>query len=368
MVSMLTRTDLRGRTLGARELRAELPRADVDVDAAIEAVRPICADVQLRGAQALIDLAQRFDRVAPPHLRVPGDVLAAALDSLDPALRAALEVAVARIRAVHADQRRSDTTTAGRRGGTVTERWVPVDRVGLYVPGGLAVYPSSVVMNVVPAQLAEWAEPGRGEPTAARPRGWPHPTILAACALLGVDEVYAMGGAQAVAAFAYGSRTTVRSATRSASSPARATSTSPPPSACSRASSASTPRPAHRDRHPRRRQRRRRPRRGRPHQPGRARPARRSVLVTDSVALADAVEAGAGASGRRDQAHRAGRTALTGPQSAIVLVDDVEAASMSSTPMPPSTWRSRRRRGIRRRPGAQRRCGLRRSLVAGQPR
>jgi histidinol dehydrogenase len=139
---------------------------------------------------------------------VPSEVLRLALDGLDPDLRAALEESIRRARIVHADQRRTDTVTQVVPGGTVTERWVPVDRVGLYVPGGLAVYPSSVIMNVVPAQLA-----GVGSLAVASPPqrenvgdfvGYPNPTILATCALLGVDEVYAVGGAQAVAMFAYG--------------------------------------------------------------------------------------------------------------------------------------------------------------------
>lgn len=135
-------------------------------------------------------------------------MLAAALEALDPDVRAALEVSIERARAVHADQRRTDTVTKVVPGGTVTERWVPVDRVGLYVPGGLAVYPSSVVMNVVPAQAAgvpsfAVASPPQRENVGIF-AGYPHPTILAACALLGVDEVYAAGGAQAIAMFAYG--------------------------------------------------------------------------------------------------------------------------------------------------------------------
>jgi histidinol dehydrogenase len=139
---------------------------------------------------------------------VPVEVLQAALDQLDPDLRAALEESIRRARLVHADQRRTDTTTQVVPGGTVTERWVPVDRVGLYVPGGLAVYPSSVVMNVVPAQLAEVGSiavtsPPQRDNTGIF-AGYPNPTILATCALLGVDEVYAVGGAQAVAMFAYG--------------------------------------------------------------------------------------------------------------------------------------------------------------------
>jgi histidinol dehydrogenase len=205
---MMSTLDLRGRALDVRFLRGALPRAEFDVTAALEQVRPICDDVEHRGAAALRDLAERFDGVRPTHLRVPREVLEAALERLDPDLRAALEEAIRRARAVHADQRRTDTTTRVVPGGSVTERWVPVDRVGLYVPGGLAVYPSSVVMNVVPAQLAgvgslAVASPPQRENTGDL-AGYPNATILATCALLGVDEVYAVGGAQAVAMFAYG--------------------------------------------------------------------------------------------------------------------------------------------------------------------
>ena len=200
--------DLRGRSLTLRDLRAALPRADFDVEAALHQVRPICEDVRDRGAEAVYAAAERFDGVRPERLRVPGAVIEAALEGLDPAVREALEESIRRARLVHADQRREDTTTVVSPGGTVTERWVPVDRVGLYVPGGLAVYPSSVVMNVVPAQLAQVGSLAVASPpqkdAPAGFAGWPHPTILAACALLGIEEVYAMGGAQAIAAFAYG--------------------------------------------------------------------------------------------------------------------------------------------------------------------
>ncbi len=205
---MMSRLDLRGRALDVRSLRAALPRAEFDVEAALTEVRPIVEDVRQRGAAALRDLSERLDGVRPPALRVPPAVLRAALEQLDPGLRAALEESIRRARLVHADQRRRDTTTEVVEGGTVTERWVPVDRVGLYVPGGLAVYPSSVVMNVVPAQLAgvgslAVASPPQKENTGVF-AGFPNPTVLATCALLGVEEVYAVGGAQAVAMFAYG--------------------------------------------------------------------------------------------------------------------------------------------------------------------
>jgi histidinol dehydrogenase len=205
---MMSTIDLRGRALGTRELRQLLPRAEFDVAAAVETVRPLCEDVRHRGAEALYALGERFDGIRPTSLRVPPSVLDAALAALDAGVLEALEESIRRARLVHEEQRRQDTTTTVVPGGTVTERWIPVDRVGLYVPGGRAVYPSSVVMNVVPAQLAgvgslAVASPPQRENTGEF-AGYPHPTVLAACALLGVDEVYAMGGAQAVAAFAFG--------------------------------------------------------------------------------------------------------------------------------------------------------------------
>ncbi|MCX4633811.1 histidinol dehydrogenase [Streptomyces sp. RPA4-5] len=202
---MISRIDLRGDALpegGA--LRDLLPRAEFDVEAALEKVRPICEDVRHRGTAALIDYARRFDGVEIERVRVPAEALRDALDGLDPAVRAALEESIRRARIVHREQRRTDVTTKVVPGGTVTERWVPVERVGLYVPGGLAVYPSSVVMNVVPAQEAGVEGIAVTSPPQKEFGGLPHPTILAACALLGVDEVYAAGGAQAIAMFAYG--------------------------------------------------------------------------------------------------------------------------------------------------------------------
>ncbi len=172
--------------------------------AAADRVRPLCEDVRHRGTEALIDLTERFDGVRLTDIRVPKDAIEAALADLDPVVRAALEESIRRARMVHRDQRRTDHTTQVVPGGSVTEKWIPVDRVGLYVPGGRAVYPSSVIMNVVPAQEAGVRSLAVTSPPQSAFGGLPHPTILAACALLGVDEVYAVGGAQAVAMFAYG--------------------------------------------------------------------------------------------------------------------------------------------------------------------
>jgi len=198
---VISRIDLRG---SSADPRTVLPRAELDVEAVLEKVRPICDDVRHRGMEALIEITERFDGVRLESTRVPEAELDRALAELDPKVRAALEVSIERARKVHRDQRRTDTTTQVVPGGTVTERWVPVERVGLYVPGGRAVYPSSVVMNVVPAQEAGVASLAVTSPPQRDFGGLPHPTILAACAMLGVREVYAVGGAQAVAMFAYG--------------------------------------------------------------------------------------------------------------------------------------------------------------------
>ncbi|KUH87599.1 MULTISPECIES: histidinol dehydrogenase [unclassified Mycobacterium] len=200
----IARIDLRGAPLSAARLRAALPRGGVDVDAVVPRVRPIVDAVAARGAHAALKYTETFDGVRPAQVRVPPDRLAAALTALGADVRAALEVAIERARAVHADQRRRDSTTTLAPGATVTERWVPVERVGLYVPGGNAVYPSSVVMNVVPAQTAGVDSLVIASPPQADFGGLPHPTILAAAALLGVDEVWAVGGAQSVALLAYG--------------------------------------------------------------------------------------------------------------------------------------------------------------------
>ncbi|SDK08425.1 histidinol dehydrogenase [Streptomyces indicus] len=202
---MISRIDLRGSALpeGA-DLRDLLPRADFDVAAALDKVRPICEDVHHRGDAALVEYAEKFDGVQLTSVRVPAEALQKALAALDPQVRAALEESIKRARTVHREQRRSTHTTQVVPGGSVTEKWVPVERVGLYAPGGRSVYPSSVIMNVVPAQEAGVESIALASPAQAEFDGLPHPTILAACALLGVDEVYAAGGATAVAMFAYG--------------------------------------------------------------------------------------------------------------------------------------------------------------------
>jgi histidinol dehydrogenase len=196
--------DLRGKALNKAGYNAELPRASLDVAQAMVLVEPILQRVKTGGEAELIKLAQEFDGVTPASIRVPQKALDSALASLDPAIKEALQLSIERVKKVHNDQVRADKTTNVVDGGTVTEKWIPVDRVGLYVPGGRAVYPSSVVMNVVPAQIAKVASIAVASPPQKEFGGLPHPTILATCALLGVTEVFAVGGAQAIAMFAYG--------------------------------------------------------------------------------------------------------------------------------------------------------------------
>ena len=201
---MLNTLDLRGETRSARALRDVVPRAQFDLDAVLEQVRPIVADVAERGQVAAQEWSAKLDGIAAPEIRVPIEVIREALETLDLDVRLSLEEVIRRVRVVHQAQVRSESSVTVAPGGVVSERWVPVDRVGLYVPGGRAVYPSSVVMNVVPAQIAGVESIAVVSPPQKDNGGWPHPTILAACALLGIDEVYSVGGAQAVALLAYG--------------------------------------------------------------------------------------------------------------------------------------------------------------------
>jgi histidinol dehydrogenase len=204
---VISRIDLRGHapvSLSRTALTGVLPRATTDVEAAVARVRPVCDDVKRRGADAVREYTARFDGVDLATTRVPADALDEALAGLDPDVRAALEEATRRTRRVHQAQLPPETPTQVTGGLTVTGRFVPVGRAGVYVPGGLVAYPSSVVMNIVPAQVAGVGAIAVASPPQARLGGLPHPVVLAACALLGVREVHAAGGAQALAMFAYG--------------------------------------------------------------------------------------------------------------------------------------------------------------------
>lgn len=201
---MIRTVDLRGRKLTPAEVRLEIPRASLDVTRAMELIAPILEKVRTGNESTLISLAEEFDGVKPPTIRVPESAIKRALEELPSDIRQALEISMERIRKVHMNQVRHSSQTKVVDGGTVSEKWIPVDRVGLYVPGGRAVYPSSVMMNVIPAQIAQVPSIAVASPPQKDHGGLPHPTILATCALLGITEVYAVGGAQAIALFAYG--------------------------------------------------------------------------------------------------------------------------------------------------------------------
>ena len=182
-----------------------MPRAQGSTaDDAEQKVLKIISDVRSRGFEALRELARSFDGVEQGHPRVPAEELQGALENLDPEVRSALQESISRARRFAEAQRPASIDVELGEGAFVSQNWVPVARVGLYVPGGLAVYPSSVIMNVVPALAAGVESIALASPPQKDFGGLPHPTILAAAALLGIDEVYAIGGAQAIAAFAYG--------------------------------------------------------------------------------------------------------------------------------------------------------------------
>jgi histidinol dehydrogenase len=203
---MIRRVDLRGRVAAGEvlDLHALVPRAVFDVEKALDVVRPICLDVRHRGAEAIREYGEQFDHVRVDDLRVPAEALKTALEELDPEVRRAFEESIRRVREVSEDERGIDVVSEPASGGRVTQRLVPVQRVGLYVPGGRAPLASSVVMNVVPAQVAGVPSLAVASPPQREFGGLPHPTVLAVCAMLGIEEVYAMGGAQAIAGFAYG--------------------------------------------------------------------------------------------------------------------------------------------------------------------
>ena len=323
---MLTRLDLRDRPAGAG-LAGVLPRAAVDVEAATHAVRPIVDAVRGRGAAAVREATLRFDGVELGELRVPASVLAGALDRIEEDVLAALTESVRRVRLVHEAQRPAETRVQVVPGATVTRRQLPVDRVGLYVPGGLAPLPSSVLMNVVPAQVAGVRSLALASPPRRDSGGLPDQTILAACALLGVDEVYAVGGAQAVAMLAYGldgsepvvpvdlvtgpGNVYVTAAKRLLRGVVGIDSEAGPSEVAVLADSGADPVLVAADllsqaEHG---------------------PTSASVLVTDSVGLADAVDAELAAQVAATKHVERVTEALTGPQSGTVLVRDVEQGS-----------------------------------------
>ena len=201
---MLRTIDLRGQELRPAQLRRVLPRGGTDVAAVVDKVAPLVHRVRHEGAAAALDYGEQFDGVRPTHLRVPQAELEKAASGLDPQVRQAIEASIERVRKVHAEQKPAAHTTELAPGATVTEVFRPIERVGLYVPGGKAVYPSSVIMNAVPAQAAGSESLVVASPPQKEFGGLPHPTVLAVCQMLGVDEVWAVGGGQAIALMAYG--------------------------------------------------------------------------------------------------------------------------------------------------------------------
>ena len=330
---MIRRIDLRAQILSPRELSERLPRAALDVEAATAAVAPIVDDVRERGGAALRDLAERFDGVRPERLRVPASALEEAAGSLDSELREAFELSIAHNRAGHRAQMPAGQETRIVPGGVVRQRWIPVRRVGLYVPGGLAAYPSSVIMNAVAAQVAGVEAIALASPPRKDAGGLVHPTVLAVCRMLGIEEVYAVGGAQAVAMFAYGAagepgtpdplrlcepvdvvtgpgNVYVAAAKRAVRGVVGIDAEAGPTEIAIIADADADPdyiaadmvSQAEHD------------------------PAAASVLITDSTALADAVEGRMPERAARTKHSERVREALGGPQSGIVIVDTVGAA------------------------------------------
>lgn len=201
---MLQTIDLRGKELSTSQLRRVLPRGGTDVASVLDKVAPMVHHVREEGAAAALDYGEQFDGVRPAQVKVSPEALEKAAAELDPAVREAIEESIARVRKVHAEQKPARHTTELAPGAQVTEVFLPIDRVGLYVPGGKAVYPSSVIMNTVPAQEAGVTSLVVASPPQKEFGGLPHPTVLATCYILGVDEVWAVGGAQAIALLAYG--------------------------------------------------------------------------------------------------------------------------------------------------------------------
>ena len=320
-MALISRIDLRGADRASVDYRASVPRAEFDVEAATHQVQPILDAVRARGVEAIVEFSAKFDGVEREDIVVSREALAHALGELDPAIRAGLEESIRRLRMTSEAELEHDVTTELATGAIVTHRKVPIDRVGLYVPGGLAPLVSSVLMNVVPAQVAGVRSIALASPPQKNRGGLPDPTIMAACALLGVDEVYAVGGAQAIAMFAYGAGPCARvdlvtgpgniyvaAAKRLLRGEVGIDSEAGPTEIAILADDSAEPAYVAADlisqaEHD---------------------PMAGSVLVTDSLALADAVEVELDKQVFATRHSERVRTALGGRQSGIVLVDDID--------------------------------------------
>lgn len=201
---MMQTIDLRDRQPSRAELADLVPRAMTDVAVAAEVAARLIGEVRTHGESALLDQSERLDGVRPASVRIHSSEITGAVAGLLPEVREALEEMIARVTMATRAQVPQGTVTVIAPGAEVIQRWQPVSRVGFYVPGGKAVYPSSVVMSVVPAQVAGVSSVALASPAQKEFGGSVHPTILGAAGLLGIDEVYAMGGAGAIGAFAYG--------------------------------------------------------------------------------------------------------------------------------------------------------------------
>ena len=201
---LIRQLDITGKKLTKREYKELIPRANLSVESAMIKIAPILQRVKAGDEAELIKLATEFDGVTPKSIRVSNDELQKALAALDPTIRKSLELAIDQVRKYHRTQLPIDSSVSVIAGGDIDRTWRAVDRVGLYVPGGIASYPSSVIMNVVPAQIAGVSSIALASPPQKENGGLPNSIILATCQLLGVNEVYAVGGAQAIAMFAYG--------------------------------------------------------------------------------------------------------------------------------------------------------------------
>jgi len=326
---MIQTIDLRGVQPTRAAFQRLVPRPVVDVQVAMSVASELIDDVRHRGVAALTEQAERFDGAAPASVRVPQAEIDAAVEALPADVREALEEAIARVREATAAQVPPPTETVIRPGASIVQRWEPVERAGLYVPGGKAVYPSSVVMNAVPAQIAGVASVALASPPQREFGGAVHPVILGAAGLLGIDEVYAMGGAGAIGALAYGveelgldpvqvitgpGNIYVAAAKRVVRGQAGIDSEAGTTEILVIADDSADPAYVAADlvsqaEHDE---------------------AAASLLVTDSPAFAERVVAELDALAGATKHSERVRTALGGPQSAVVLVDDLDAAAAFS--------------------------------------
>lgn len=204
MSELIRFLDLSDSEISAKQISEDLPRAALDLDSAIEVIRPMVDKIRSEGSLAIARIAKDIDGIEINPIRVSELELKQALADLDLELRVSLEIAIERVRKVSQQGVPSDFSTELAPGAVVSQRWQPIDSVGLYVPGGKAVYPSSVVMNVVPALVAGVKKIAIATPGQAAFGGRPHPTVLATAELLGIREVFTIGGPAAVISFAYG--------------------------------------------------------------------------------------------------------------------------------------------------------------------